>query len=372
MVLSVAAWLTLAIIIAAVFPIYWLERTDDELINWGFLVFSAAALPASFIFTFPLNRLILVYNHESMPGREVYFSRMARIGKFFIKFRGLILVLFLLLLALAAYGIEQAKFRYWITINEGKANGLLSRNRLVRIRILFYILDNEICEAVPGIVYTIKNDEDIIVRDFAARILDKFPAKEYFNDLVTQFYKEENYWIRASILHTITAIDNMSALPVLINAMENDSDPAIRRISAMCLEDINDPASVKALIRTLNSKAPGTLKDIAADSLGYIGTDEAINTLIHAMKNGNSIVIKQTAIHGLGSGGENPRAMRALIAEFKTCKNATLQKSIIDALWCFELENKNVYDYVIWHCVNQNIEDYLMEQWESYEKYRKK
>jgi HEAT repeat protein len=114
---------------------------------------------------------------------------------------------------------------------------------------------------------------------------------------------------------TLEELNDRLAVPILINALLEDSNPHRRHAAARALGWIrpSDRATARALARCLvDSTQPQPAREEAAESLAYVGTRETIDAIISVLRDPD-VRIRFWAVFGLGGSCRGDlRAVQAL------------------------------------------------------------
>ena len=114
---------------------------------------------------------------------------------------------------------------------------------------------------------------------------------------------------------TLEELNDRRAVPILINALLEDSNPHRRHAAARALGWISpsNRATARALARCLvDSTQPQPAREEAAESLAYVGTRETIDAIISVLRDPD-VRIRFWAVFGLGGSCRGDlRAIQAL------------------------------------------------------------
>ncbi len=114
---------------------------------------------------------------------------------------------------------------------------------------------------------------------------------------------------------TLEELNDRLAVPILINALLEDSNPHRRHAAARALGWIrpSDRATARALARCLvDPTQPQPAREEAAESLAYVGTRETIDAIISVLRDPD-VRIRFWAVFGLGGSCRGDlRAVQAL------------------------------------------------------------
>ena len=135
--------------------------------------------------------------------------------------------------------------------------------------------------------------------------------------------------VRSQAVQALGVIEDPRAVEPLIVVL-NDKDPLIQRQAIKALGRIKDRRAVGPLILVLtNSDRKPYVRMSAAEVLGMIGDDSAVDSLIAALRD-DHWEVRAHAAEALGS-IKDPRAVEPLIASLKD-QDATVRGNAVDGL----------------------------------------
>jgi HEAT repeats len=106
---------------------------------------------------------------------------------------------------------------------------------------------------------------------------------------------------QGSLVEPIVKICGPTAIPVLINTLQNDMDAGVRIIAATSLGFIGGDACINPLMDTLKNDPDSTVRSTAADALGTIRASSAVPLLIAKLEQSDeNIHVRQSAAKSLG------------------------------------------------------------------------
>ncbi|MBI3312168.1 MAG: HEAT repeat domain-containing protein [Candidatus Omnitrophica bacterium] len=136
--------------------------------------------------------------------------------------------------------------------------------------------------------------------------------------------------VRGTALSALRALKKKESLPVLLQALERDSDPEVRWRAAIELEAAGDKEAVPALIQALEDQSP-LVRAGAAEALKGIPDPRSVGPLVRTLRDKDTAA-RRAAAEALGLIGDRtavPALARALfIHDFQTRRRAavSLQK----------------------------------------------
>ena len=141
--------------------------------------------------------------------------------------------------------------------------------------------------------------------------------------------RDKDPLVRSQAVQALGVIGDPRAVEPLILVL-NDKDPLIQRQAIKALGRIKDPRAVGPLIVVLtNSDRKPHVRMSAAEVLGMIGDESAVDSLIDALHDGHWEV-RAHAAEALGR-IEDPRAVEPLIETLKD-RDATVRGNAVDGL----------------------------------------
>ena len=179
---------------------------------------------------------------------------------------------------------------------------------------IFKIGEKKIAKAVPKLISLLKNDNDPVVRNSAARAIGKIGDREHQDQIVDALIEaldDEDYYVRVNACWGLGKIKDSRAIPHLIKMVDPDqrvytmgdqtidstkeeqasvklkeegmkfSDVIVEAIKS--LGKIKDPKGLPALIEALKDESDGTVRCAAALAMGQIKDESAVPYLIKAL-----------------------------------------------------------------------------------------
>ncbi len=131
--------------------------------------------------------------------------------------------------------------------------------------------------------------------------------------LATRTIRSRNMWVgdmpstgnddarTAEIVAWALEEGGAAAIPVLAGAL-GDADGCVRRVAAIRLARIDEPAALERLTRSLDAAAPGE-REAAALGLGIRGHESAIPALVQRLERDDSAQVRRAAAWALGEIG---------------------------------------------------------------------
>jgi len=129
-------------------------------------------------------------------------------------------------------------------------------------------------------------------------------------EAVALLLQNKNSDIRVNAAITLSEINNDEALEILIAALqvENHYSDYLWNEAVDLLEKINNKRTVDFLVTILSSNSD-SLKRLAAEALGRIGSEKAVNALLQALQDSD---VRYKAVEALGKIGSD-KAVDALL-----------------------------------------------------------
>ena len=185
---------------------------------------------------------------------------------------------------------------------------------LEKKKAIFKIGEKKIVKAVPTLISLLKNDEDSVVRNSAARAIGKIGDREHLDQIVEALIEalnDSDYYVRVNACWGLGKIKDSRAIPHLIEMVDPDqrvytmgdeilettteeqastklkeegmkfSDVIVEAIKS--LGKIKDPKALPALIESLKDESDGTVRCAAALAMGQIKDKSAVPYLISAL-----------------------------------------------------------------------------------------
>ena len=185
---------------------------------------------------------------------------------------------------------------------------------LEKKKAIFKIGEKKIVKAVPTLISLLKNDEDSVVRNSAARAIGKIGDREHLDQIVEALIEalnDKDYYVRVNACWGLGKIKDSRAIPHLIEMVDPDqrvytmgdeilettteeqastklkeegmkfSDVIVEAIKS--LGKIKDPKALPALIEALKDESDGTVRCAAALAMGQIKDKSAVPYLISAL-----------------------------------------------------------------------------------------
>ncbi|QEE15639.1 HEAT repeat domain-containing protein [Promethearchaeum syntrophicum] len=202
--------------------------------------------------------------------------------------------------------------------NKSESDNLLKKlddeDILEKKKAIFKIGEKKIVKAVPTLISLLKNDEDSVVRNSAARAIGKIGDREHLDQIVEALIEalgDADYYVRVNACWGLGKIKDSRAIPHLIEMVDPDqrvytmgdeilestteeqastklkeegmkfSDVIVEAIKS--LGKIKDPKALPALIEALKDESDGTVRCAAALAMGQIKDEAAVPYLISAL-----------------------------------------------------------------------------------------
>lgn len=237
---------------------------------------------------------------------------------------------------------------------------LKDKNTAVRREAVLALKRLRASQSVPALIEALKTETDQGVKYDIARTLGTLGDRGAVFPLSNVFTKEKGWYVRSGCVEALgligsdTAMNTLAkilvtdagedavwtrtkaawalaaigpkAVPLLISAL-NDKEEGTRRRAGWALVKIGTPA-VKALISSLREINKYT-RERAAQTLGWIGDESAVTSLIWALKDKEPSVVSSAA-WALGRIG-SPRALSAL-QELANNQNTGIRENAVEAI----------------------------------------
>ncbi len=185
---------------------------------------------------------------------------------------------------------------------------------LEKKKAIFKIGEKKIAKAVPKLISLLKNDKDPVVRNSAARALGKIGDREHLDQIVETLIEalnDKDYYVRVNACWGLGKIKDSRAIPHLVKMVDPDqrvytmgdqnidsitgeqasvklkeegmkfSDVIIEAIKA--LGKIKDPKALPVLIEALKDESDGAVRCAAALAMGQIKDKSSVPYLINAL-----------------------------------------------------------------------------------------
>jgi len=120
--------------------------------------------------------------------------------------------------------------------------------------------------------------------------------------------KDPRTIVRCASARTLGAMRSASAVPALLKAL-NDDNHLVRWDAALALGEIGNRKATIGLASTARQDAYADVRIAACQSLGKLGTPDAIHTLIEALRDHN-MSVRHAAARGLASATGEPFDIR--------------------------------------------------------------
>jgi HEAT repeat protein/glycerophosphoryl diester phosphodiesterase len=182
--------------------------------------------------------------------------------------------------------------------------------------------------AVFALVSAIKKEKKWLVKDACIEALGHIGGNKAVNilaDVLTADAGEDASWSRTKAAWALAEIGT-GAVPVLTKAL-GDNEETTRRRAEWALIKIGKPA-VNALTSSLRETNPLT-RERSAQTLGWIGYEGAVTSLIWALKDNESSVVCSAA-WALGRIG-SPKAI-APLRELINSKDEDIRENVVEAI----------------------------------------
>jgi len=132
-------------------------------------------------------------------------------------------------------------------------------------------------------------DQDEEVRQMAAIALERLDGMTNLPTIV-QRYREGDKLTRLRAIYALGKLGNEDCLPVLIHALDSDSEEDIRAAAVRVLSELKDPQTLPALIMRLNDQSP-TIQTMVAEALGNFRHKNLAGHLIPLLKRDNKYLV---------------------------------------------------------------------------------
>lgn len=145
-------------------------------------------------------------------------------------------------------------------------------------------------EALSAIISIFEKENQVLSKRAIELLSNLKLNSELTLQLLLSALKSKNESVRFFALRALGRIKDSTTTGSLIVCLEDNSD-AVKKEAIRALAKINDPAAIAALTAVLQSKdAPALVRAKAAYALGKLGASSAIEALIAALNDPNSIV----------------------------------------------------------------------------------
>jgi HEAT repeat protein len=157
-------------------------------------------------------------------------------------------------------------------------------------------------KALEQLIITFKTDKEEDVRIKAATVLKAIKSEKAVEPLISIFrIKNQSQDMKMLVLEILTVIEDERALKVLIEALENDKDKAIREQAARSMGWIKKEEAVGSLIMAFRLDVDREVREEAAWALGEISTEEAIDALMENLEFSTKGAIKTGVLEVLSN-----------------------------------------------------------------------
>ncbi|MHA1720333.1 MAG: HEAT repeat domain-containing protein [Promethearchaeota archaeon] len=198
--------------------------------------------------------------------------------------------------------------------NDGLLKKLDDSDILEKKKAIFKIGEKKIAEAVPKLIDLLKNDEDSVVRNSAARALGKIGDHDNLDQIINALIEalnDKDYYVRVNACWSLGKIKDSRAIPHLVKMVDPGQrvytmgDPIIHstneeKASSKLKEEgmkfsdviveavkslgkIKDPEGLPALFEALKDESDGAVRCAAALAMGQINDESAVPHLIKAL-----------------------------------------------------------------------------------------
>jgi len=158
-----------------------------------------------------------------------------------------------------------------------------------------------------------------------------FTKSDNIVDLLIEDLENKESDVRESAADALGRIVNEKAIEPLIRALTTDKEIDVRRSAAFALGRIGNERAIESLITALTTDKEVSVRRGAASVLGRIGSEKAIEPLIKVLTTDKEIDVRRSAAFALGSIG-NEKAIGSLITVLTTDKEIDVRKSAAFAL----------------------------------------
>jgi HEAT repeat protein len=152
---------------------------------------------------------------------------------------------------------------------------------------------------------------EVEVRRLACWALGRIGDKEAIPFIVRALAEDSEPSVRAGGAHALGELDDAIAVEPLIRSLTSDESPDVRKMAACALGKIGDVAALATLIEVLTN--PDESPDVraeCAEALGEIGQEAAVMPLVNTLGDASEVV-RFFAAFALGL-LRDPRALPAL------------------------------------------------------------
>ena len=149
-------------------------------------------------------------------------------------------------------------------------------------------------ESVPELI-VLFSEEDYSMNDKIIASLSEM-GKDVVDPLLRNFANSKTY-VQKGIIDTFILIKDNDTIPTLLNAL-GSNEKGIRQRAAEALGHFSDAIVVEALIKCLTNDPSPAARKYAAQSLGRIGDQKALQSLINALKD-EGMLVRQFAVGAL-------------------------------------------------------------------------
>lgn len=160
------------------------------------------------------------------------------------------------------------------------------------------------------------------------------------HDLICSQIKDlenEDKVIRGNAAEVLGKIKTEIAIDSLINTLTNDEDSNVRGSAVTALGNIRNEKAVTPLINTLTNDEDSNVRRSAANALGNIKNEKATDSLINALKTDKNFGVQSGAAFALGE-IFNEKAIEALIDALISKKDNRIRIVIALIFFMFNME----------------------------------
>ncbi|NIM14196.1 MAG: NACHT domain-containing protein [Candidatus Aminicenantes bacterium] len=186
-------------------------------------------------------------------------------------------------------------------------------------------------EEIVQRLWQLHNDSEFIFIRGRAMGVLRRLKPQSITDLLLYRLKDSDSSVRKSAANTLGAMGSPEALPVLLDALRNDEDSEVRGRAANALGDIGSPEAMPPLLEVLRTDTDFTIRGLAAEALGVMGSPEAMPTLLEALRSNSDFQVRESAASALGYMG-SPEAMPTLVEALRSDSDSSVRARAAEAL----------------------------------------
>jgi HEAT repeat protein len=148
----------------------------------------------------------------------------------------------------------------------------------------------------------IRTDTSPVVRALAARALEISGDSRAQEPLIAALGSEREVAVRKAIIYALARYKSREAMLRLVPLLK-DKDQELRAAAAFALAEIRDPESAGTLLEFLqknNQPEDAFARSLVVRALGFIGNQSMFDSLIEALTEDKSLVVRREAAQALG------------------------------------------------------------------------